>query len=163
MDVAVSQHLGLTNSEMLYVFEEFTGSTAKGIAKKRKEAYRRGQIEMTGMKLPRQPTRSPGPPIHPEENLETQIRDSRTSRYVVSVGGRRHSSITEVDGRDFGLERTSGKWFGPETDVEEDPEKEEKDMDVESIVEVKRPNGSEMQGSIAMPSPSASAWAMRMH
>ncbi|KAG9016730.1 hypothetical protein FRB90_002368, partial [Tulasnella sp. 427] len=146
----MSQHLGLTNSEMLYVFEEFDGPSQSRIARKKRDAYRRGHIDVTSGK-PSTDSTSPGDPA---DDLEMEIRDSRTSRYVVSVGGRRHSSITEVDGREIGIERTSGKWF-PEQDIDEDVE--EKDMDVESIVNVRRPNmnASDMQGNIASPSAGA--------
>lgn len=105
---------------------------------------------MAGVQVPVQT----GPPASPSaDDLEMEIRDSRTSRYVVSVGGRRHSSITEVDSRDLGTERTSGKWFGEADD--------EKDMDVESIGALRRPKERETQGSI--PLPSTHTWAMKMH
>lgn len=146
----MSQHLGLTNSEMLYVFEEFDGPSMNRIAQKKRREYRRGQADMPDISVPtRNAPRTSG------DDLEMEIRDSRTSRFTVSVGGRRHSSITEVDGRDLGTQRTSGKWF---EDADADDEKE---MDVESIVDVRRPNASEMQGSIA--TPSTHAWTMRMH
>lgn len=146
----MSQHLGLTNSELLHAFEEFELPSQTRTARKKRIDYRRGQIGMAGVQVPVQA----GPQASPSaDDLEMEIRDSRTSRYVVSVGGRRHSSITEVDSRDLGTERTSGKWFGEADD--------EKDMDVESIVAVPRPKESEMQGSL--PSPSTHAWAMRMH
>ncbi|KIO20215.1 hypothetical protein M407DRAFT_30120 [Tulasnella calospora MUT 4182] len=146
----MSQHLGLTNSELLYVFEEFDAPSMTRSARRKRGEYRRGQAEMAGITVPTHTA-----PRTSADDLEMEIRDSRTSQYVVSVGGRRHSSITEVDGRDLGVQRTSGKWFA-ETDADD-----EKEMDVESIVDVRRPNGREMQGSIA--APSTHAWTMRMH
>lgn len=135
---------------MLYVFEEFDGPSMNRIAQKKRREYRRGQADMPDISVPtRNAPRTSG------DDLEMEIRDSRTSRFTVSVGGRRHSSITEVDGRDLGTQRTSGKWF---EDADADDEKE---MDVESIIDVRRPNASEMQGSIV--TPSTHAWTMRMH
>ncbi|KAG8914865.1 hypothetical protein FRC01_003881, partial [Tulasnella sp. 417] len=146
----MSQHLGLTNSEMLHTFEEFDTPSKSRTARRKRNEYRRGQADMPGFTVTPQAV-----PQTPADDLELENRDSRTSQYVVSAGGRRHSSITEVDGRDLGIQRTSGKWFA-DTDADD-----EKEIDVESIVDVRRPNGSELQRSIA--SPSTHAWTMRMH